>query len=406
MKTTHDIVFQNANDMSTLKAKSIALVVTSPPYPMIEMWDDLFCKQDAAIRRLIDRPHIPTDGPAAFERMHVLLDEVWRELYRVIMPGGIACINIGDATRTLGDNFALYTNHQRIIQKMTALGFSALPLIIWRKQTNAPNKFMGSGMLPPGAYVTLEHEYVLIFRKGGKREFKSVDKKMNRRRSAYFWEERNQWFSDVWFDLKGTPQQMLSKEVRDRSGAFPFELPYRLIQMFSVLGDTVLDPFAGIGTTACAAVATGRNSVGYELEAGFRDAIAERMAKMPDQAEVVLQNRITNHEKFVAGSIEAGKPLKYTSTAHGFPIITRQEVEMTLQRLLYVERTGDDSFEAQYATYSAESPEKMTDKEATRDETPKDAEIATVKHRAKDDERKACESQDFRKDSGQLGLFG
>ena len=69
-----------------------------------------------------------------------------------------------------------------------------MPAILWRKPTNAPNKFMGSGMLPPNAYVTLEHEYILMFRWGAKREFSQEEQKRSRRESAYFWEERNGWF--------------------------------------------------------------------------------------------------------------------------------------------------------------------------------------------------------------------
>ena len=75
--------------------------------------------------------------------------------------------------------FVLYPNHARILNSLLDIGFSVLPDILWRKQTNAPNKFMGSGMLPAGAYVTLEHEYVLIVRKGSKREFKTEDEKRN-----------------------------------------------------------------------------------------------------------------------------------------------------------------------------------------------------------------------------------
>ena len=130
--------------------ESIDLVVTSPPYPMIEMWDQIFTSQNEKIGRALNKK----DGPTAFELMHQELDKVWDELYRVLKVGGIACINIGDATRTINSHFALYTNHSRIQTYMQKLGFSALPAILWRKQTNAPNKFMGSGMMPPGAYVT------------------------------------------------------------------------------------------------------------------------------------------------------------------------------------------------------------------------------------------------------------
>ena len=99
---------------------------------------------------------------------------------------------IGDATRSLDKNFALFSNHARIISGCLNIGLQNLPNIIWRKQTNAPNKFMGSGMLPPGAYVTLEHEFILIFRKGRKREFKTDEEKLNRQESSFF--ERKEIF--------------------------------------------------------------------------------------------------------------------------------------------------------------------------------------------------------------------
>jgi DNA modification methylase len=104
---------------------------------------------------------------------------------------------------------------------MLKLGFTNLPNILWRKQTNAPNKFMGSGMMPPGAYVTLEHEHILIFRNGGKRQFNSQKEKTNRRQSAFFWEERNQWFSDVWMDLKGARQKIADKQAAKTQRRLP-----------------------------------------------------------------------------------------------------------------------------------------------------------------------------------------
>jgi DNA modification methylase len=90
--------------------------------------------------------------------MHKELDKVWKNIAGAVKEGGIVCINIGDAVRSINREFKLYSNHSRIISAFLNLGFNALPDILWRKQTNSPNKFMGSGMLPPGAYVTLEHE--------------------------------------------------------------------------------------------------------------------------------------------------------------------------------------------------------------------------------------------------------
>ncbi len=168
MKTNHKIIFSNSKNMDDVPSESVDLIVTSPPYPMIQMWDEMFCKQNPSIEAALKK----VEGSAAFEMMHKILDPVWNEVFRVLKYGGLACINIGDATRTINGNFALYPNHMRILKCLLRIGFTALPDILWRKQTNAPNKFMGSGMLPAGAYVTLEHEYILTVRKGPNREFK------------------------------------------------------------------------------------------------------------------------------------------------------------------------------------------------------------------------------------------
>ena len=127
---------------------------------MIEMWDSILGEQSLQITKSLES----NDGYTAFELMHIELDKVWDEVIRVTKEGAFICINIGDATRTINGNFALYPNHARIISYFRSKGINNLPNIIWKKQTNSPNKFMGSGMLPSGAYVTLEHEYILIFK--------------------------------------------------------------------------------------------------------------------------------------------------------------------------------------------------------------------------------------------------
>ena len=142
MKTEHRVFFDSSDRMQALPDGSVGLIVTSPPYPMIEMWDHLFITRQPSIGEALKGGV----GEQAFERMHQCLDPVWNEAYRVLKPGGIACINIGDATRTINGDFRLYPNHARILGYLLGLGFSGLPNIIWRKQTNAPNKFMGSGM--------------------------------------------------------------------------------------------------------------------------------------------------------------------------------------------------------------------------------------------------------------------
>ena len=351
MKTTHKHYICNAAKMAEVADRSVNLVVTSPPYPMIDMWDEIFSHQDRKIEKALKK----SDGTLAFELMHQVLDKVWKELFRVLSPGGFACINIGDATRTLGDNFALYPNHARILNATQALGFTALPCILWRKQTNAPNKFMGSGMLPAGAYVTLEHEYILILRKGGKREFTSPATKENRRQSALFWEERNQWFSDIWMDLKGTRQAMGKQKKRNRSGAFPFELAYRLINMYSVKGDFVLDPFLGTGTTTLAAMAAGRNSIGYEIDPSLLENFYDKCQDSLDHFSSVIQHRIDFHNEFVQGRLDAGKPIKHENTHYGFPVVTRQEKELVLTIPVSVEQQGDENMVVNYDIPSRET---------------------------------------------------
>ncbi len=312
--------------MNAVSSGSVDLIVTSPPYPMVEMWDEVFSRQNVSIKKSLEKG----DGPAAFERMHQTLDPVWEEVYRVLNLGGFACINIGDATRTIKSNFTLYPNHMRILQAALKLGFSALPCILWRKQTNAPNKFMGSGMLPAGAYVTLEHEYILILRKGPKREFKKEEEKKTRRESAVFWEERNCWFSDVWFDIKGTPQALGHKNARSRSAAYPFEVAYRLINMYSAKGDTVLDPFLGTGTTTAAAIASGRNSIGYEIDRSLEEVVDGIKKVAVDSSRQIIRNRLAKHIEFVIQRQKTKGGLKYKNEHYGFPVMTLQEKELLL----------------------------------------------------------------------------
>ncbi len=333
IQTSHKIYFTDSRELGFIDSGSVGLVVTSPPYPMIEMWDECFKARNKDIRAAVD----DCDGRTAFELMHKELDKVWSHVHRVLVDGGIACINIGDATRTLGRTFRLYPNHSRILSCFFELGFDVLPVILWRKTTNAPNKFMGSGMLPPGAYVTLEHEYILILRKGDKRRFSTSAERLNRQESAFFWEERNIWFSDVW-NLKGTQQNLNHSEVRDRSAAFPFELAYRLINMFSIRHDIVLDPFLGTGTTIHAAIASERNSIGVEIDDGFRSCLAEIIPKVLVTLNKYIDDRLRRHEGFIGEySRKKGQP-KYVNAYHGFPVVTSQEVKLKLRYIDKVQK--------------------------------------------------------------------
>jgi DNA modification methylase len=337
--TGHRIIHGDARRMTEVEDGTVHLVVTSPPYPMITMWDAQFARLEPAAGQALAEG----DGLGAFEYMHALLDEVWRECRRVLVPGGLLCINIGDAVRTLAGEFRLYPNHSRILRACGELGFRPLPPILWYKPANSPTKFMGSGMLPPGAYVTLEHEYVLLLRNGPPRRFPSAGEKRRRRASALFWEERNRWFSNFW-ELRGIRQKMGREDARMRSGAFPFELPFRLIQMFSLIGDTVLDPFLGVGTTLRAAAVSGRNSAGYELDAGLAEAAERALVSSLEEDRERMRRRLRDHLTFIAEYRAGGKSPQHRHQVHGYPVVTGQERELRLPSTGELRRDGAGRF--------------------------------------------------------------
>lgn len=313
--TNHYIVFDSSQDMSDIESDTVDLIVTSPPYPMISMWDEMFAKMNPLIG-----DSLASDPMKAFELMHQELDKVWTECYRVLKNGGFICINIADAPRSTNGDFQLYDNHSRIVTFLTSLGLKELPPIIWKKPTNSPNKFMGS-FLPCNGFVTSEHEYILIFKKGTKRIFTDEERQL-RRESAFFYEERNAWFSDTW-NVVGTSQK-IDSEARDRSAAYPLELPYRLINMYSMKGDTVLDPFGGLQTTSKAAMLLGRNSIGYELDKLLKPLIMVNLESSPTFNHLA-HGRLLRHLDFIKN-----RECKYYNSNLNCNVVSNYETDIRL----------------------------------------------------------------------------
>jgi site-specific DNA-methyltransferase (cytosine-N4-specific) len=258
------------------------------------MWDGLFAKADSKIAELWQE--LAADSRAEtvrqiYNAMHENLDKVWAETYRVLVDGGIVCINIGDATRTVNGKFQLYPNHSRITEVCEKIGFTTLPYILWKKPTTKPmykgkGAFLGSGFLPPNAYVTLDCEFILLFRKGKLRKFPPKDPL--RYESAFTKAQRDEWFSQIW-NLKGTRQTI--SQLERRTAAYPEEIVQRLIRMFSVKGELVLDPFLGSGTTTKIAMQNERNSIGYEVVENLLPVITKKIGKGNRATDVTIIKR-------------------------------------------------------------------------------------------------------------------
>ena len=330
--TNHYIVFDSSQNMKDIESDTVDLIVTSPPYPMISMWDEMFSSMNPMIG-----DSLASDPIKAFELMHQELDKVWSECYRVLKNGGFICINIADAPRSTNGDFQLFDNHSRIVTFLTSLGLKELPSIIWKKPTNAPNKFMGSGTLPCGAYVTSEHEHILIFRKGTKRIFNDRGKQL-RRESAFFFEERNIWFSDTW-DIVGVPQKIEAEATRDRSAAYPLELPYRLIQMYSMKDDTVLDPFGGLQTTTKAAMLLGRHSIGYELDKLLKPLIMVNLESAPSLNHLA-HGRLLRHLDFIKN-----RECKYYNSNLNCNVVSNYETDIRLDVIKSIKNNEGDSLQ-------------------------------------------------------------
>jgi DNA modification methylase len=281
MQTIHKIFLGNSQKMPEIADGNVHLMLTSPPYPMIQMWDQLFKKQDPKIASLMEHSESEcTEDTISqiYDLMHQNLSQVWAETFRVLVDGGIACINIGDATRSVNKKFRVFPNHSRIIEHCEKIGFTPLPYLLWKKPTTKPmykgkGAFLGSGFLPPNAYVTLDCEFILIFRKGKLRHFPPHDP--NRYDSALTKKQRDKWFSQIW-NVTGTRQK--TNQLERRTAAYPDEIAERLIRMFSVKGDLVLDPFLGSGTTTKIAMQLDRNSIGYEEDENLVPLIKHKLS--------------------------------------------------------------------------------------------------------------------------------
>jgi modification methylase len=259
-RTTHRLQLGDARDLSWIRDASVHLVVTSPPYWTLK-------KYEANQRQLGEI--------ADYDGFLDELDKAWRECARVLVPGGRICCVIGDVCipRREGRHRVMPL-HADIVVRTRAIGLDALTPILWFKIANGVTEAKGNGAgfygkpYQPGAIIKNDVEYILFLRKGG--EYRSPSP-LQKALSMLTRDEMRSWLRAAWLDIKGESTR------RGHPAPFPQSLAERLIKLFSFAGDTVLDPFVGTGTTNLAAVATGRNSIGNEIEPAYLKIAEQRL---------------------------------------------------------------------------------------------------------------------------------
>ncbi len=248
--TAHTLRESDARNLNWIPSRSVHLIVTSPPYWTLK-------KYEANSRQL-----------AEIDSYQVFLDEldkVWAECARVLVPGGRICCVVGDVCvprKRAGRHFIMPL-HADIQVRVRKFGLDALTPILWAKIANGVTEAKGNGAgfygkpYQPGAIVKNDLEYILFFRKGG--QYRSPTP-LQKTLSMLSREEMQSWLRSVWTDIKGESTR------KGHPAPFPVTLAERLIRLFSFAGDTVLDPFAGTGSTSIAAINTGRNSIACDIE--------------------------------------------------------------------------------------------------------------------------------------------
>ena len=274
--TEHKIVFGDSRSLNQIKDKSVQLIITSPPYWQLKDYgsDNQIGFNDS------------------YEEYINNLNLVWSECNRVLADGCRLCINIGDqfARSVYYGRYKVIPIRTEIIRFCETLGMDYMGAIIWQKattmNTSGGGAIMGSFPYPRNGILKMDYEFILIFKKLGTPPKVTAEQK---KASLITKEEWNEYFSSHW-NFNGVKQL-------GHIAMFPEELPKRLIKMFSFAGETVLDPFAGSGTTSLAAMKLGRNSISYEINNDFLPLIKEKLSTVdnPDHVVQFMQDNSANY---------------------------------------------------------------------------------------------------------------
>lgn len=236
----------------------IQLVVTSPPYWTLKKYDPI----EGQLGAIED-----------YEQFLTELDKVWKQCYEFLVPGGRMAIVVGDVclARRKHSRHRVIPLHSSIQEHCQRIGFDNLAPIIWYKISNVEFEATGGGRFlgkpyEPNAIIKNDVEYILFLRKPGR--YRSPNR-VERVLSLISEEEHRTFFQQIW--------NMPGASTRKHPAPFPLDLAERLVKMFSFVGDTVLDPFLGTGTTLFAAGLWGRNGIGFEIDEKFVKMSSRRL---------------------------------------------------------------------------------------------------------------------------------
>jgi site-specific DNA-methyltransferase (adenine-specific) len=277
MRTHHKFINGDSRNMIELPDNSIQLAITSPPYWQLK---DYGTENQIGFHD-------------SYENYINNLNLVWKECYRVLHNGCRLCINIGDqfARAVYYGRYKVIPIREEIIKFCENIGFDYMGAIIWQKVTTSNTTGggvqMGSYPYPRNGILKLDYEFILIFKKLGDAPKPTTEQKEHSKMTS---EEWNTFFAGHW-NFAGARQN-------NHIAMFPEELPRRLIKMFSFVGETILDPFIGSGTTALAARNSDRNSVGYEINTEFVPIIKEKLGSQ--QKDLIG----TTYEFFIQPTVE------------------------------------------------------------------------------------------------------
>lgn len=257
--TTHDLRLQDSRKLK-LEPQSVHLVVTSPPYWTLKAYNH----HDHQMGSIVD-----------YDTFLRELDKVWRRCYKALVPGGRLVCVVGDVCLSRRKNSGEHTVvplHASIQEHCRKIGYTNLAPIIWYKIANANYEVSGGSTFlgkpyEPNSVIKNDIEFILMERKGGGYRNPSVYQRVL---SVIPGANHSEWFQQIWQGVTGA-------STRHHPAPYPLELAERLIRMFSFVGDTVLDPFLGTGTTSVAAAKWGRNSIGVEVDPHYFALARDRL---------------------------------------------------------------------------------------------------------------------------------